>query len=200
MLPFFNMFSSRIDSELELKLLTSDYAPALFELTERNRAWLRQWLPWLDGIRKPEHTAFFISACLERYATGEQMNCAVLYNGELAGVIGFHNIRAHCGTAAIGYWLSRELCGRGIITRSVREMERLAFSEMNLKKTEIRCAPENSASRRIPEHLGYKTEGLLRRQENLYGKVVDHVVYGLLKEEHEAREAGSAEINTPAVK
>jgi ribosomal-protein-serine acetyltransferase len=193
------MFYSRIDQELELKLLSAEFAPALFELTERNRTWLRQWLPWLDGIKKPEHTAFFVSACLERYATGEQMNCAVLYRNELAGVIGFHNIREHTGTCAIGYWLSEDLTGRGIITRSVREMERVAFTDMKLSRTEIRCAPTNLASRRIPERLGYRKEGLLRRQENLYGRVVDHVVYGLLKEEYRARESGYAGTGDPRV-
>ena len=192
------VFTRQIDADLKLTLLTKDRTREIFELVEGNREWLRQWLPWLDGIRKVEHMDFFISACLERYATGEQMNCVILYRDTPAGLIGFHNINERTGTTAIGYWLSREMTGRGIVTRSVREMEKLAFFDRKLSKTEIRCAPDNLASRRIPERLGYRTEGILRRAENLYGRVVDHVVYGLLKEEYEKREAETS-LNGPAL-
>jgi len=181
------MFYRYIDIELQLCLLGREHSEALFQLTSRNRSYLRKWLPWLDGIQKTGDTDFFISACLKRFASGEQMTCGILYKNSLAGVAGFNRYNYSTGTAYIGYWLSQELTGRGIMTRCVRELENMAFNELGMNKVEIHCALENLPSRKIPQRLGYREEGIIRRAENLYGRVVDHAVYGLLKEEYAAR-------------
>lgn len=178
------MFYRYIDHELQLCLLNREKSAALYNLTNRNRVWLRQWLPWLDAIQKPSDTDYFISSCLKRFATGEQMTCGILYRNELSGIAGFNKYNYKTGTAYIGYWLSEDLCGRGIMTRTVEELEKIAFFEMNLNKVEIHCAVENHNSRKIPVYLGYKEEGTIRKAENLYGRVVDHVIYGILKEEY----------------
>ncbi|MDA3955482.1 GNAT family protein [Oceanispirochaeta sp.] len=178
------MFYRYIDIEMQLCLLTKDNAPALYELTTRNRAYLRQWLPWVDGIQKPGDTDYFIGACLKRFATGEQMTCGILYQNQLVGVAGFNRYNYSTGTAYIGYWLSRDKSGRGIMTRAVKELEQIAFNEKGMNKIEIHCAVENTRSRRIPLRLGYKEEGQIRGAENLYGRRVNHVIYGLLKEEY----------------
>jgi ribosomal-protein-serine acetyltransferase len=178
------MFYRYIDIELQLCLLNREKSAALYNLTNKNRAWLRPWLPWLDAIQKPSDTDYFISSCLKRFATGEQMTCGILYKNELSGVAGFNKYNYKTGTAYIGYWLSEDICGRGIMTRTVEELEKIAFFEMNLIKVEIHCAVENQNSRKIPIHLGYKEEGTIRKAENLYGRMVDHVIYGILKEEY----------------
>jgi ribosomal-protein-serine acetyltransferase len=36
-------------------------------------------------------------------------------------------------------------------------------------------------SRAIPERLGFSNEGVIRNAELVYGKYLDHVVYGLIK-------------------
>lgn len=178
------MFYRYIDIDLQLCLLNRERSAALYNLTTRNRNWLRQWLPWLDGIQKPADTDYFIAACLKRFGTGEQLTCGILYKNELSGVAGFNSYNYKTGTAYMGYWLSEDVCGRGVMTRTVQELEKIAFFDMNLSKVEIHCAVGNSKSRKIPMRLGYKEEGIIRRAENLYGTVVDHVIYGLLKEEY----------------
>ncbi len=183
------MFYRYIDHELQLCLLTPGHTQALFVLTEQNRAWLRRWLPWLDSIQKPADTEFFINACLKRFAAAEQMTCGILYQNSLCGVAGFNSFNYSTGTASVGYWLAENHCGRGIMTRCVRELEKIAFNEKGLSKVEIRCAVENRDSRKIPLRLSYKEEGCIRRAERLYDRTVDHIVYGLLKEEFIRRDA-----------
>ena len=48
---------------------------------------------------------------------------------------------------------------------------------------DIRCAVGNHKSRAIPEGLGFQQEGIIRKAEKVYGNHMDHVVYGLLRQE-----------------
>ena len=61
----------------------------------------------------------------------------------------------------------------------------LGFTYYSLNSVEIFCVPENRKSRAIPERLGFHQEGIIRQAEKVYGKHLDHVVYGLLKHEFE---------------
>lgn len=52
-----------------------------------------------------------------------------------------------------------------------------------MEKVEISAAQENDASRAVCERLGMVQEGVTRRAERLADRVVDHVHYGLLRDE-----------------
>ena len=64
-----------------------------------------------------------------------------------------------------------------------RSLLALAFDEWQLAKLEIRVASSNLRSRHLPEALGFRHEGTLRRAERLQHDYVDHELYGLLHEE-----------------
>jgi ribosomal-protein-serine acetyltransferase len=59
----------------------------------------------------------------------------------------------------------------------------LGFKYYSLNRIDIRCAVDNRKSRAIPERLGFQQEGGIRRAEKVDGEYLDHVVYGLLKQE-----------------
>lgn len=48
-----------------------------------------------------------------------------------------------------------------------------------MEKVEISAAVENAASRAVCERLGCELEGIITRNENLNGRIVDHAIYGL---------------------
>ena len=73
--------------------------------------------------------------------------------------------------------------GHGIITRACQALIHHAFEEMGMEKVEISAAQENDASRAVCERLGMVQEGVIRRAERLADRVVDHVNYGLLRED-----------------
>jgi ribosomal-protein-serine acetyltransferase len=89
------------------------------------------------------------------------------------------------GIGSIGYWLAQEYNGKGIMSESVKDLIEVGFIYYSLNRVEIRCAVDNHKSRAIPEHLGFQQEGIIRQAEKVYGKHLDHVVYGLLKKENE---------------
>ena len=54
------MLFLKVDEENFLKLLKMDDAPALFDLVENNRSYLREWVPWVDTNATIEESNAFI--------------------------------------------------------------------------------------------------------------------------------------------
>jgi ribosomal-protein-serine acetyltransferase len=67
------------------------------------------------------------------------------------------------------------------MTSCCRFVVRYGFDTLDLNRIQIAAATENRRSRAIPERLGFKLEGIMRQNENLYGTFVDHAVYSLLR-------------------
>ncbi len=177
------MFIHTVDEELALKLVELGDAERIFELTDRSRLALREWLPWLDYTKTVQDTKNFIQSGAESFALGKSLNCAIVYQGELAGIAGFNDINEAKQTAYIGYWLDTEYQGKGIMTRVAKALTDYALMERGLNKVEIRAAAGNHKSRNIPIRLGFTEEGVIRDGEWLYDHFVDSVVYGMLKSE-----------------
>lgn len=177
------MFIHKIDEDLSLKLIELRDGEEIFELTNNSRAYLREWLPWLDTTVNLEDTIKFIKMALKGFAENKSLNAVILFKGEIVGVAGYNNINWANKTAYIGYWLGGEFQGNGIMTKVAKGLTDYAFKELNLNKVEIRAALENKKSRGIPERLNFVNEGCIRQAEWLYDHYVDHVVYGILAEE-----------------
>lgn len=166
-----------------MKLVEAQDAERIFGLTDRSREALREWLPWLDHTKTVGDTKGFIQSGAENFALGKSLNCAIVYQAELAGIAGFNEVNEAKQTAYIGYWLDVEYQGKGIMTRVVKALTDYALTERGLNKVEIRAAVGNGKSRNIPIRLGFTEEGVIRQAEWLYDHFVDHVVYGMLKSE-----------------
>ena len=173
----------RIDDNISLELLREDHAQELFELTDLNREYLREWLPWLDFTKSVSGTKKFIETTIEQYKNNQGPQFALKYNGVLCGVNGFHKIDTLHRSGGIGYWLSKSCIGKGIVTKSTKELLKVGFEEYSLHKIEIHCAEGNKKSHAIPERLGFIYEARLRDCEWLYTKYVSHRVYSMLASE-----------------
>jgi len=182
------VFERRIDEEVSLALLEEQHAGELFGLVDANRAYLRQWLPWLDSNTRPEHTVAFVQATLRQFAARDGVACGVRFRGALAGVAGLHRIDWPNRRTSIGYWIAESYEGHGIVTRAARGLLGYAFDELGLNHVEIDCAVGNIRSCAIAERLGFVREGVLRQREWLYDRFVDHVVYGMLASEWSTRD------------
>ncbi|WP_445486633.1 GNAT family N-acetyltransferase [Niallia sp. 03133] len=181
------MFIHKINENLSLKLIELRDGNELFQLTNSSRIYLRKWLPWLDATVKLEDTQSFINGCLQGYADNKSMNTVILWKGKIAGIAGYNQINWSNQTAYIGYWLGKSFQGHGIMTQVASALTEYALKELNLNKVEIRAAVKNSKSRAIPKRLGFQQEGCIRQAEWLYDHYVDHVVYGVLREEWKRR-------------
>jgi ribosomal-protein-serine acetyltransferase len=179
------LFIYKIDEEVSLRMFNVDDAEEFYNLTISSKAYLKEWLGWLDYIESVEDTAENIKARLKVFAEngGYPKSFAIIYNGEIAGTIGFNDINKTNKIGIVGYWLGEKFQGKGIMTRSFKVLIDYGFKELGLNRIEVSVAVENNKSRTLPERLGFTEEGKLRQAEWLYDHYVDHVIYGLLAEE-----------------
>jgi len=184
------MLERQVNRRIKLRMLQPTDAIELFSVVERNRDYLRQWLPWLDRNSSVEDTLDFIESTLNQFASGRGLVCAVRWDGDIVGVTGFHPIDRLNRSVELGYWLAEQYTGLGIMTRSCRTLVDYAFDALALNRVVIRVAAENRRSQAVAERLGFRREGVLREAEWLYDRYVDLVVFAALNREWSARHAG----------
>jgi ribosomal-protein-serine acetyltransferase len=180
------MFRATIRPDLELRLLEERHAPETFALVNQDRAYLRQWLPWVDSTLAPDDTLAFIRASLERFAAGDAITAGIWYRNQFSGVIGTHNVQRLNRKIEIGYWLGEDSQGHGIVTDCCRALITHLFNELDLHRVEIHCAVSNVKSAAVPRRLGFELEGTLRDANYAGGRFHDLYVFGMLKQDWHA--------------
>ncbi len=103
----------------------------------------------------------------------------MIYKDKLVGNISFNSVSHQLKKVEMGYWLSSDYQGKGIVSRSVLKLIDVAFTDLDMEKVQISAATGNQPSRNVCERLGFVLEGTITRAENLNGRIVDHAVYGL---------------------
>ncbi len=173
------MFVLEIDHDVALKLPDHRDAGELYHVVDRNRRYLRKWLPWVDSMRKAEDYVPVIEMWLKQYAANEGFQAIVLHKGTIAGMAGFHRIDWNNRKTSIGYWVGEDKQGQGIITKVCWKLTDLAFYHYGLNRVEIQCGTDNGKSCAIPERLGYTKEGIVRDGEFLYDHFHDLAQYSM---------------------
>ena len=183
------MNSLRVDDELEIVPWRLEHAESAFAAIDRNRAHLRRWLPWLDGVKTVEDERAFIDRAVQQDEAGNGFQAGVWRGGErdgrIVGAVGFHYVDRANRKTELGYWVDEREQGNGIATRCTRAAMEFAFGEWKLNRVVIFCAPGNVRSRGVPERLGFTLEGVYREAEWLYDHFVDLAAYAMLAREWE---------------
>ena len=170
----------RIKNNTWIRTLTPDDAGELYELVERNRERLREWMPWVDGTQCPQDSLNFIESTITGQTHGDYQ-FAVVQNERILGVVGFARTDPNNRSSMIGYWNDEKAQGQGLMTLSVKALLKIGFENLNLNRIVIRAQPTNQRSCAIPERLGFTREGLEKEAEFLNGRFVDLQIYVLLR-------------------
>ena len=173
----------QINDSLILESNHLNHAEENYSLINSNRAYLKQWLTWVDKIQTLEDSKNYIISSIQKTEQQTDYGFVIKFNGNIVGRIGLHFIDATNKTGTIGYWVSEGFQGQGIITNACKALLDFGFMKLNLNRIEIKCATENIKSKTIPEKLHFKQEGIQRQAEFLNNQFTDLYVYSLLKEE-----------------
>jgi ribosomal-protein-serine acetyltransferase len=177
------MFHRVVSPGLELRQFQFEDAEEIFAAADRNRAYLREWLPWVDHTHSAADVRTFIEAALEQHDAGLGPNCAIVLDGKIVGSIGSHRFNMADRNCSIGYWIDAASQGKGIVTQCSATLLDYLFGEVGMHRVEIRCGTGNERSCAVPERLGFTREGVLREAEWVSGRWVDLVVWGMLEQE-----------------
>lgn len=100
---------------------------------------------------------------------------------KIIGTICFHDIaRSFYSCAEVGYKFAADAHHQGYATEALQKGIQIMFEELELHRINARVMPENTASIRLLERLGFVQEGLERESILLHGIWEDHLRYGLI--------------------
>jgi len=160
-------------------------------LRAESRAFLEPWEP-LWGRDDLERSAF--RRRLRRYQDEMERDEAYPFlvfrkaDGVLLGGLNLTNIRRGAADmVSLGYWMGRPHATQGHMSLAVAAAARAAFSDLRLRRIEAACLPENHASIRLLEKIGFQREGLARDYLAIAGRYRDHLLFALLKADFAAR-------------
>lgn len=85
--------------------------------------------------------------------------------------------------AYLGYWVDGDCNGRGFATEAVAAVLAFAFGPLGLHRVQAAIMPNNLASLRVIEKLGFRREGFAQRYLQIAGKWEDHVLFAMLSDE-----------------
>ncbi len=172
----------KINTEIELKQIQLSDAKEIFTTIDNQREYLGEWLPFVKITEKITDTESFIKSVLEAPEDKQEYIFVIRYKSEFAGIIGFRDTDHMNLKTEIGYWLSEQFQGKGIISRAVKEIINFTFNELEMNRLQIRCAVGNEKSKRIPQKLNFTFEGIERAGELLDNEgFTDVEVYSLLR-------------------
>jgi ribosomal-protein-serine acetyltransferase len=181
------MFRLDVAPGIQLRQFELRDADPAFEAVERNRAYLRQFLPWVDPTRSPDDIREFILRTLAQHDANQGPQCGIWIEGKFSGSFGCHPIDWANRNCSIGYWVDAARQGQGVVTRCCTAMLDWLFDEMSLHRVEIRCATANTRSCAVAERLGFTREGVSRESEWVNDRFLDLVVWGILEPEWRMR-------------
>ena len=77
-----------------------------------------------------------------------------------------------------------EYKNQGYMREAIAAIIPFGFEAMELNRIEAFIHPDNTASRKVVERMGFQQEGWLREHYAADGVVGDSLVYGLLRREY----------------
>src|SRR5699024_11171758 len=115
---------------------------------------------------------------------GHGLPFAVTVNGEFAGQLNVSWISyGSLSSATIGYWVAERFAGHAVTPTAVALALDHCFVSVSLHLMEICIRPENAASLRVVQKLGFRYEGFRRRYIHIDGDWRDHFCFALVVEE-----------------
>ncbi len=162
------------DDDLALRPWTEADVPAL--VIACNDPEISHWIPLIPSPYTEEDALTFVRGDVRP----EEQSLAMTLEGTVVGAIGL-GVNSMNYRGRIGYWVAASARGRGVCTRALRLLSRWALDELDLQRLDLITDPDNLASQRVAEKVGFRREGVLRAHlRHPDGRIRDSVMFSLL--------------------
>ncbi len=173
-----------VNGDVKLRVAKMRDSKQLEKLILGNRPWLRPW-----EATNPEAPNSFdvrgqLRGLLRQLDDQSGMPFVIEVQGRVQGQLNVANVMyGSVSSAVLGYWVSPEVAGKGVMPISVALVTDYLMDQVGLHRVEINVRPENTASLRVIQKLGFRYEGLKQRYIHINGDWRDHYVFAITKEE-----------------
>lgn len=173
-----------VDGDLVMRQVRPRDARELERVLLEHRAWLQPWEATLPGGTGRWDVRGTIKALVEQSQAGETMPFVLTTRDAIVGQLTVSGIQhGAVSSATLGYWVAQSVAGRGFTPTAVALATDYCFGMLGLHRMEICIRPENAASLRVVEKLGFRYEGERLRYIHIDGDWRDHYCFALVREE-----------------
>ncbi|PRX27992.1 ribosomal-protein-alanine N-acetyltransferase [Orenia metallireducens] len=171
---------------LTLKVIDENYADEVLNYFKRNEKFLKKWEPKRsEELYTLKYQKNQLRDDLSNISKGNLLKLWIFPKGDnkIIGSLIFSNIVRGCFQSCyLGYRLDEGKVNSGYMTEALEELIRFLFEELKLHRIEANIIPENKASLRVVEKLGFYNEGLARKYLKINDKWEDYIHMVLLNE------------------
>lgn len=141
---------------------------------------ISHWIPFVPRPYSRSDAETYVRECLASDAGRHPFAITDVETGALLGSIDM-GVNSFGYRGHIGYWVVAEARGRGVCSGALRLLADWALEELRLQRLELITDPDNAASQRVAEKVGFRREGVLRSHlRHPDGRLRDSVMYSLL--------------------
>ena len=112
---------------------------------------------------------------------------AIDVDGKAVGGVGLHPQKdIYVKNAEIGYWLSEEYWGQGIMTSAIQELLDYGWKHLEIDRIVAIIFGSNIGSITVAERCGFKLEATLSQTIYKFGVYEDELIYGVRRPEKQS--------------
>jgi len=125
----------------------------------------------------------FITECNAGIEKNEVINWAIAQKetNKLIGMIGFFRMQPENFRGEVGYILNPNFHRKGIMKEALEKALNFGFETLNFHSIEAVIDPQNSASEKLLQKVGFEKEAHFKENFFHNGQFLDTVIYSLLK-------------------
>lgn len=170
--------------DVKLRVAKLRDSRALEKLILGNREWLRPWEATNPNAPNSFDVRAQLRGLIRQLDDQSGIPFVIEVDGIVAGQLNVANILyGSVSSAVLGYWIAPQVAGRGVTPLAVALVTDYLMNQTGLHRVEIDVRPENKASLRVIEKLGFRFEGTKERYIHINGDWRDHYIFALTREE-----------------
>ncbi|WP_168582261.1 GNAT family N-acetyltransferase [Gephyromycinifex aptenodytis] len=149
-----------------------------------NREWLEPWEATSPNPAGPMRFRALVRHYEREAQAGRLQPFVIEVGGRLVGQMHLFGITwgSLCSGSA-GYWVARSMAGQGIAPLCLAALVDHAVYGLGLHRVEVNVRPENVASLRVVQKLGFRDEGVRQRYLHIGGAWRDHRTFAITTED-----------------
>lgn len=174
-------------NRLLLQPIEESHAPILLDFVQRNKLYFKQWSPaYSDQFFSLNYQLQVIQNDTRQWNLGVGFKFYIFSNEDgnnqhILGSVTLSNVvRGPLQSCFLGYKIDEKVTNKGLATEAIAHITRFAFEKLSLHRVEANIMPDNAASIRVIEKLGFQKEGYSKDYLKINGKWQDHYRFALL--------------------